>query len=261
MSDKSSSSDMRPDLDENINVAQAHQALQGETPAASREKRLLENGMEPVSLWLILISAIVVLVGGAVVGQGGSFFGYDEVIKTGYMRAPSPVPSEVVLRPGPALELYRKSGAKVYAAAGCAGCHQPTGAGGPAAPPLAGSEWVTGNTAKLSQIILHGITGPIEVAGQQYNFTGGMQSMEQGVGGAKNLATLMTYIRNEWGNQGSLVSIEMAENALELAKGRSGQTTAEELQKNYDKMLEGAELAPDVPVDPKTLLPVDAPAE
>jgi hypothetical protein len=71
----------------------------------------------------------------------------------------------------------------------------------------------------------------------------------------------MTYVRNAWGNQGSIVSIEMAKNALELAKGRSGQTTAQELKANYDMMLEGAELAPDTLVDPKTLLPIDAPAE
>jgi len=263
MSDQSSSSDLRPDLDENINVTQAHGALQGDTPAASREKRLLENGMEPVSLWLILISAFVVLVGGAVVGQGGGFFAYDEVVKEGYMRAGSPLgDGPKVLPPGPALDLYMKSGKTVYAAAGCSGCHQPTGAGGAAAPPLVGSEWVTGDgTAMLSQIILHGVTGPITVAGKEYNFTGGMASMEAGVGGAKNLAALMTYLRNEWGNEGSLVSIEMAENALELAKARSGQTTAEELKSNFDKPLEGAELAPDTLVDPKTLLPVDAPAE
>ena len=262
MSDHSSTSEMRPDLDENINVAQAHEALSGDTPAASREKRLLENGMEPVSLWLIFISAIVVLVGGAVLGQGGNLFGYSEVVKAGYLREDSPLgPGEAVIPPGPALELYVKAGQKVYAAAACAGCHQPTGAGGAAAPPLAGSAWAMGSTAALSQIILHGVTGPITVAGKEYNFAGGMQSMEQGVGGAKNLAALMTYVRNSWGNQGSIVSIEMAKNALELAKGRSGQTTAQELKANYDMMLEGAELAPDTLVDPKTLLPIDAPAE
>jgi hypothetical protein len=79
MSDQSSSSELRPDLNESINVAVAHQSIQEATPAAGREKRLLENGMEPVSLWLILASAIVVLVGGAVMGQGGAFFAYKEL--------------------------------------------------------------------------------------------------------------------------------------------------------------------------------------
>ena len=77
MSDSSSSSDLRPDLDESINVQDAHSALKGD-PAAGREKPVRENGMEAVSLWLVLISAIVVLAAGAVMGQGGSFFGYSE---------------------------------------------------------------------------------------------------------------------------------------------------------------------------------------
>ena len=93
MSDSSSSSDLRPDLDESINVQDAHSALKGD-PAAGREKAVRENGMEAVSLWLVLISAIVVLAAGAVMGQGGSFFGYSELVKEGYMRTPSPVPQD-----------------------------------------------------------------------------------------------------------------------------------------------------------------------
>ena len=49
MSDSSSSSDLRPDLDESINVQDAHGALKGD-PAAGREKVVRENGMEAVSL-------------------------------------------------------------------------------------------------------------------------------------------------------------------------------------------------------------------
>lgn len=262
MSNHSIPDDARPDLDENINVAQAHQSI-GEDPAVGRENRLLENGMEPVSLFLILISAVVVLVGGAVMGQGGSFFNYDEVVKSGYMRAPSPVKEPDPVFPGPAMELYMKAGGTIYGSA-CASCHGPSGGGGASAPPLAGSEWVTGKTAKFSQIALHGVTGPIMVAGTEYNFPGGMQSMRAQIGGTKELAALMTFIRNSWGNQGSIVTQEMAKNAFDLAKERdpsAGQTTAEELLKNYDIMLEGAELAPDTLVDPKTLLPVEAPAE
>ncbi|MBC8149371.1 MAG: hypothetical protein H8E96_06800, partial [Verrucomicrobiaceae bacterium] len=69
MSDQQSSGDLRPDLDEKINVADAHASL-GDTPAVNREKRVTENGMEPVSLGLILLSGFVMLVGGAVLGKG-----------------------------------------------------------------------------------------------------------------------------------------------------------------------------------------------
>lgn len=259
MSDQTSASEMRPDLNENINVVAAHQTIEETAPAAGREKRLLENGMEPVSLWLILTSAIVVLVGGAVMGQGGAFFAYKEVMKDGYMRLSSPIKGEVVLLPAPALELYRKEGIKQYAK--CSGCHQPSGAGQPGngIPPLAGSEWVNGNTDMLAQIVLHGLKGPITVAGTSYN--NNMPAMGDGLG-KKELATLLTYIRSEWGNDGSLVTMEMAENALEIAKARgSDQVTVEELKKNHDKMLDGATLTPDTLVDPITLEPTAAAAE
>ena len=48
MSDSSSSSDLRPDLDESINVQDAHSALKGD-PAAGREKTVRENGMEALN--------------------------------------------------------------------------------------------------------------------------------------------------------------------------------------------------------------------
>ena len=251
---------MRPDLSESINVAAAHQTIEEAIPAVGREKRLLENGMEPVSLWLILASAIVVLVGGAVMGQGGAFFAYKEVMKEGYMRTPSYVPMDDVLLPGPALELYRKEGIKQYGAK-CSGCHQSSGAGQPGngIPPLAGSEWVNGNTEMLALIVYHGLKGPITVAGASYNSN--MPAMGEGLG-KKEFATLLTYIRSEWGNNGSLVTLEMAESALEIAKARgSDQGTVEELKKNHDKMLEGATLALDTLVDPITLEPEEAPAE
>src|SRR5690606_5760091 len=51
----------------------------------------------------------------------------------------------------------------------CANCHMATGMGVPGAfPPLAGSEWVVGSPERLIRIVLHGLEGPIEVAGVQY---------------------------------------------------------------------------------------------
>jgi mono/diheme cytochrome c family protein len=49
-------------------------------------------------------------------------------------------------------------------------CHQATGAGIPGAfPPLAGSEFVNGPADRMVAIILHGMRGPITVAGATYN--------------------------------------------------------------------------------------------
>src|SRR5262245_36470325 len=49
----------------------------------------------------------------------------------------------------------------------CSGCH---GSDGLAltgeAPPLAGSSWVSGPDARLIRIVVHGVKGPIQVAGK-----------------------------------------------------------------------------------------------
>jgi len=252
MSDFSSSSDPRPDLEESINVPKAHGALKDD-PAARREKSLHENGMEAVSLWLVLISAVVVLVGGAVMGQGGSFFGYGELTKAGYMRGKSPVPDVIEPVPLPALVLLQKEGANIYA--NCSSCHQPNGMGQTGQfPPLAGSEWVLGNTEKLAMIIHNGIAGPLEVAGANYN--GNMGAVGANLS-AKELSALMTYIRTSWGNDASIVTPEMAEAALEISKERGGgQSSSEELKKSHDKMLPGDTLAADTLLDPETWEPV-----
>jgi len=251
MSDQSSSEDIRPDLDEKINVADAHASL-GDTPAVDREKRLTENGMEPVSLGLILICGFVMLVGGAVLGQGGGFFDYDELYKEGLVRAPSPTGEAPPLLPGPALALLKKEGANQFSSK-CSGCHGAGGAGGSGVPPLAGSEWVTGPTELLSQIIYHGMNGPITVAGTSYN--GVMPPQNMGLG-KKEFAALMTFIRNEWGNEGSIVSLEQAAKAIEIANARGeGPMTVEELKKNHDKDLEGAELLPETRINPITFEP------
>ncbi len=254
MSASQSNRDMRPDLDETINVSEAHGAIKDAPPAVGREKSLRENGMESVSLLLILVSGIVVLVAGSVMGQGGSFFGYGETVKDGYMRGKSPVKEEVPLPPISVLALLQKEGQKQYAA--CASCHQTSGMGGGEFPPLAGSEWVTGNTEKLAMIIHNGVGGPIEVAGNPYN--GNMAAIGANFG-PKELASVMTYIRTSWGNNASLVTPQMAEEALKISKARGGApTTAEELKKNHDKMLPGDTLDPDTLLDPETWEPIPA---
>jgi|TARA_B110000881_G_scaffold221404_1_gene250803 mono/diheme cytochrome c family protein len=253
MADSSSSRDLRPDLDETINVPEAHAALSGGAAAVEREKSLRENGMEPVTLWLIMVSAVIVLAGGAVMGQGGAFFGYDELVKEGYMRGKSKFGPELPPIPIPALAFLRKEGGKVYST--CNGCHQASGAGQAGSiPPLAGSEWVNGNTEKLLLIIHNGIQGPIEVAGITYS------SQMEPVGanyGPKEMAAVMTYIRTSWGNTGDLVSPEMAANGLEISKQRGGgKASSEELKKSHDKMLTGDNWSPDTLIDPETWEPV-----
>lgn len=91
----------------------------------------------------------------------------------------------------------RPDGKQIYANV-CNACHQPTGLGIPGAfPPLAGSDWVAGDPKLLSAILIHGLMGPIQVNGIDYN--GAMPAMGAQLGD-EEIAAVLTYVRSEWGN-------------------------------------------------------------
>lgn len=238
----------KPDLDDTTNV-------NADAAAAQRENHMFTEGAEPLSLWIILGSAIVVLIGGGVL-FGGGVFDYENFVKKDYVRAKPDDGGAGGLAPKPALDAYLRVGKKVYDS--CSGCHQSDGQGNAAYPPLAGSEWVTGPSLKPAMIILAGLHEPITVKGKQYN--GNMPPMGSGMD-AKQLAGVLNYIRNSFGNSSeNIITTEMAEDALALLKEREaaggGQVTAPELQEKYARDLKGEPLPKDTMVDPKTLQPV-----
>jgi cytochrome c len=153
-------------------------------------------------------------------------------------------------------------GAKIYSVK-CNGCHGADAKGdGANYPSLAGSNWVTGETERLAMIILNGLHGPMST-GKTYGGAGGMPA--QGVGlSQEDLAGLMTYVRNNFGNSvGDVVTAEMAKAAMEISGKRANagqQVTAEELSADHIKNLPGEPLDPKTLVDPLTLVPVPAAA-
>ena len=123
-------------------------------------------------------------------------------------------------------------GKRVYTSkAGCAACHQPNGAGSKAqnTPPLAGSEWVTAEGPnRLVRIVLHGLNGPIEVNGETWN----NQMLPFGeLLTDEDVAAVLSYVRQSWGNQASSVSPEQVTAIREAEPGRTAQWTADELQR------------------------------
>lgn len=107
----------------------------------------------------------------------------------------------------------------------CGACHGQNGEGGPIAPPLAESEWVTGPVSNLIRIQLRGLTGPITVNGKEYDFPGGMAQMAYQ--SDEQIASVLTYIRNSFGNKGSAVTPEQVA-ALRSEVGKP-QLTVEDL--------------------------------
>lgn len=95
------------------------------------------------------------------------------------------------------------SGASVFSSR-CAACHQATGQGLPGAfPPLAGSEFVTGDEERVVRIALRGLTGPVTVKGQSFN--GAMPAWADVLSDAE-IAAVLTYVRSSFGNTASAIT-------------------------------------------------------
>lgn len=106
----------------------------------------------------------------------------------------------------------------------CGACHGQNGEGGPIAPPIAGSEWVTGPVSNLIRIQLRGLVGPITVAGKEYNMPGGMAALSYQTD--DQIAAVLTFIRNSFGNKASAVKPEQVA-ALRSEVGKPPVTAAE----------------------------------
>ncbi len=82
----------------------------------------------------------------------------------------------------------------------CLPCHQIHGKGMPSlAPPLTGSPWVLEGETRLIRIVLHGLRGPIQVAGAEWNLIMPGQAANPRLTD-ENLAAVLTYVRREWGH-------------------------------------------------------------
>ena len=90
----------------------------------------------------------------------------------------------------------------------------------------AGSEWVTGDESKLALIILHGVTGPIEVAGETFN---GMMPPWGGTMKDADIAAVITYVRGAWGNKATPVTAAKIASIRAAHTSRTTPWTAAEL--------------------------------
>jgi len=130
--------------------------------------------IKPISILLIIISAFLI-------SSCGS--------KT--ENSKSSIPSHVM-----------ENGLTVYKAH-CFACHQTTGTGIKSLyPPLADNKTITGDINYLIGITLNGMSGEIVVNGEKYN-----QVMIPHIFLNDNqIADVLTYIRNSFGNQASQVT-------------------------------------------------------
>lgn len=109
----------------------------------------------------------------------------------------------------------------------CALCHNTDGTGKPnQAPPFAGSEWALGNPNRMIRIPLAGLTGSVQVKGQQWSLS--MPAMGAALSD-EDLAAVLSYIRQSWGNKASAITPEQVKAVKAEVGARTQPWTAEQL--------------------------------
>lgn len=93
----------------------------------------------------------------------------------------------------------------------CAACHMLDGSGIPGAfPPLADSDFLNADKARAIRVVAEGLSGEITVNGQTYDNV--MPRLNLGAG---EIADVLTYVYNQWGNDGSVIRLEDVQQAIE----------------------------------------------
>ncbi len=177
-----------------------------------REKEEPQEGFSPVPIFLMFIFAALCFWGGVYLVEHSGGYRWDAYSPDFNPYADAPKPIEI--------SLFDR-GAKVYRNQ-CAQCHQADGNGVLGVyPPLVASNWVTGHPQVVSRILINGLNGPIVVKGSNYN--GNMPAF--GSSGLalsdKDIAGVITYIRQEWGNSASEVTEATIAEYSDLYAGRS----------------------------------------
>jgi mono/diheme cytochrome c family protein len=169
-----------------------------------REHAEPRDGFEPVPFWVSLIFGALLAWGGYYIGSNSVDFRRDIYDRSDLkmpeggasaLNAPDPDPQTV--------DELMKIGQQKYQSI-CAACHQPNGQGNPSQniPPLDGSEWLddakAASPARLSRIVLYGLSGPIQVKGRVYT---GVMPNQGNVFKDYEIASVLTYVRNSWSNK------------------------------------------------------------
>jgi mono/diheme cytochrome c family protein len=136
---------------------------------------------------------------------------------------PAPAEASVVGEIEGARDLFAR-GKRLFTV--CVTCHQSTGRGLPGFyPPLRDSPFVLGDPHRLALLLIHGLEGPLTVKGKKFD-----QLMPPApLATDKDVAAIMTYVRQAWGNDGAAVAIEVVTAARAASADRAAPWTVDEL--------------------------------
>ncbi len=172
-------------------------------------------------MWLIMLLCVVGYWGMVYFDSRGGWFSPQ-------VYGPYHTLAEVTeLQPASDADAFVNRGKVVFETT-CALCHGSDGMGKPAqAPPLAGSDWVNGPANRMIRIPLHGLSGPIQVKGQEWNLA--MPAMGAALP-AEDLAAALSYIRQAWGNKSPAITTEEVNAVKTETAGRAQPWSADELK-------------------------------
>lgn len=193
--------------------------------AVRREPRDPVEGREPSPWFFVAAVALALFWGGWYLGRYGGEFGLDTHVAFA-SRQPA-ITASADAQAAAAVSNPVEAGSRVYQK-NCTACHQATGKGlAGAFPPVVGSEWVNGAPETLLRILLHGLQGPVQVAGATYN--GAMPAWQETLKD-EEIAALATYLR-QWAPNAASPVDAAAVTALRTAHAnRTTPWTAAELQ-------------------------------
>ncbi len=126
-----------------------------------------------------------------------------------------------------ALPLHAQDGPQLYTLY-CSACHGVDGKGatGGTFPPLAGSDWISGNPKRTVAIVLFGLHGPVDVNGKTYN----LEMPPQGAAlDDDQIRAILGHVHSAWGNKGAEIPGDLVRTVRAEFEDRDQPWTAEEL--------------------------------
>lgn len=188
-----------------------------------REAADPHEAIDPGPRWFYVFTIVTLVVGGFYLGRHMGEFGTATHI--GYL---PPETVTAAISDSKSEAAPQISGATIYNGK-CSSCHQADGKGVPGAfPPLAGSPYVTGDAAVTARILLHGMQGPLEIAGQNYN---GIMPAWKALLSDDEIAAVISHIRGNLGNKAPAVDAEFVAKVRQETSDRTAPWTADELDK------------------------------
>ena len=196
-------------------------------PDTTPETRTNETAPASALVFVVFLFGALLFLGGLYLDKNAGHFN---------SKVYAPFTSEkelAALKPQVAVPPWFAKGKEVYGRT-CNGCHQANGMGMAGQfPPLVGSEWVVGTGPnRMVRIVLHGLQGPISVKGGEYN---NAMIAWKDVLNDEEIAAVVSYVRNEWGNKDSVVTAAQVKKIRDETADRGGAWTAPELLKVADK--------------------------